>query len=93
MKIICKIKWINYYTAHYNTTVSYFIIPMLEFSGPAPSPTDLLGPLSEGESYKIPEEVWEFPRDRLYIRQRIGDGLMGEVCVAHLISGIKLILM
>ena len=81
IKIINKIKWINRYMANYDTTMSLFIISMSDFSGPAPSPTDLLGPLSEGEPYKIPEEVWEFPRDRLYIRQRIGDGLMGEVCV------------
>ena len=48
-------------------------------SGPMPSPTDLLGPLDPNEPYNIPDEVWEFPRDRIYIRQRIGEGLMGEV--------------
>ena len=56
----------------------YSILPSL-FLGPQPSPKDLLGPLSADEPYTVPDEVWEFPRDRLYIRQRIGEGLMGEV--------------
>ena len=27
----------------------------------------------------LPEPDWEFPRERLYIRERIGEGLFGEV--------------
>ena len=55
--------------------------PFLFLLGPSPSPTDILGSLNCDEPYKIPDEVWDFPRDRLYIRQRIGEGLMGEVSV------------
>ena len=57
----------------------FYSILLLLFLGPQPSPKDLLWPLSADEPYTVPDEVWEFPRDRLYIRQRIGEGLMGEV--------------
>ena len=30
-------------------------------------------------AYSLPEELYEFPRERLNLRQRIGDGLYGEV--------------
>ena len=60
-----------------NCRVYSFLLSL--FLGPQPCPKDLLGPLGADEPYTVPDEVWEFPRDRLYIRQRIGEGLMGEV--------------
>ena len=32
-----------------------------------------------GAPHSVPEEMWEFPREKVYLRQRIGDGLYGEV--------------
>jgi len=32
-----------------------------------------------GSTYSLPDELWEFPADKLYIRQKIGDGVMGQV--------------
>ena len=32
-----------------------------------------------GSSYSLPDDFWEFSPEKLYIRQKIGDGVMGEV--------------
>ena len=44
-------------------------------SGPPPRPAGS----HPGQPYALPEELYEFPRERLNLRQRIGDGLYGEV--------------
>ncbi len=51
---------------------------------PPPLPDEMLRDLSEvnfrqENAYDLPDEFWEFPREKLVFRQKIGDGLMGEV--------------
>ncbi len=51
---------------------------------PTTMPNEILKDLSDinfrqQNTYNLPDEFWEFPRDKLVFRQKIGDGVMGEV--------------